>query len=176
MNTTPTSEIALLNCPFCNGKAYINEVVDFNCPPHFVCFCDECSLTAPTFAHVGDLIEYWNTRATPPTKPQAGVAEAQEYLAWLKKTASDRMDNARIVGFEDCLSMWKAAQQCEVVEYTRTPSPALKLAVEALEFYADKEHWDKHTDALIYPEGEHFIIDTGDMALVALNKIKEMEN
>lgn len=31
------------------------------------------------------------------------VAEARATLVWLKKTASDKQDYARIVGYEDCL-------------------------------------------------------------------------
>lgn len=42
--------------------------------------------------------------------------DAKEHLAWLKKTASDVADNARIVGFEDCLHSWK--------ESLRTSQPA----------------------------------------------------
>lgn len=35
--------------------------------------------------------------------------QAVDELKWLQKTAKDNQDNARIVGFEDCLRQWKAA-------------------------------------------------------------------
>lgn len=38
------------------------------------------------------------------------MREAIDELAWLRKTASDERDFARIVGFEDCLRKWQATQ------------------------------------------------------------------
>lgn len=37
------------------------------------------------------------------------MREAIEELAWLKKSAVDEKDHARIVGYEDCLRKWQAA-------------------------------------------------------------------
>lgn len=35
--------------------------------------------------------------------------QALEELKWLRQTANGSQDNARIVGFEDCLRQWKKA-------------------------------------------------------------------
>lgn len=36
---------------------------------------------------------------------------AKEHLAWLKKTAADKQDLARVVGYEDCLREWQASRE-----------------------------------------------------------------
>ncbi len=41
--------------------------------------------------------------------PREDFADAEAELAWLKKTATDDHDYARIVGYEDCLRKWQAA-------------------------------------------------------------------
>lgn len=48
----------LLNCPFCGGKATIEEV-DFG---YSVC-CGECLGQTCGFQHEDDAIEAWNRRA-----------------------------------------------------------------------------------------------------------------
>ncbi len=51
---------------------------------------------------------------TRPPIPKPHMKDAEEYLAWLKKTAADDEDNARIVGFEDCLRSWKDSELIRV--------------------------------------------------------------
>ena len=40
---------------------------------------------------------------------------AVQELKWLKETAEDKQDYARIIGFEECLRQWKAAMKNKIV-------------------------------------------------------------
>lgn len=63
----------------------------------------------------------------------------------------------------------KAAQQCEVVEYTRTPSPALKLAVEALETISKDRDLNEWTNEFEPSSG-------AKIAREALAKLEQFKN
>lgn len=66
--------------------------------------------SAPVGTSPGQLGDALNT-APPAPATESSVNkhfdDAKEYLRWLRKTASSIQDNARIVGFEDCLFTWK---------------------------------------------------------------------
>jgi hypothetical protein len=36
------------------------------------------------------------------------LSSAKDWLIWLRKTATDDVDNARLIGYEDCLKEWQA--------------------------------------------------------------------
>jgi hypothetical protein len=48
------------------------------------------------------------------------IDEAKEHVAWMKRTARDDRDQARIVGYEDCLREWIAAESAKQPKLTAT--------------------------------------------------------
>lgn len=89
--------------------------------------------SAPVGTSPGQLGDALNT-APPAPATESPVNkhfdDAKEYLRWLRKTASSIQDNARIVGFEDCLFTWKKS-----LEDMKPVSVSLEKVAEAAAAY-----------------------------------------
>lgn len=65
---------------------------------------------------------------------------AEVHLQWLKESAFDEQDLARIVGYERCLREWQAATSAADAKYL----PVIEKLAEALE---ECESWREGTDS-----------------------------
>lgn len=118
-----SEQVELKNCPFCGGggdllridSGYFVRCEAYNCcQTGFIKDrnCDEAG-EAKELA-----IRIWNTRLTQPDHiPDTGnmvtdemIEKAEKELKWLKDTAEDNQDSARIVGYEDCLNIFRQAE------------------------------------------------------------------
>lgn len=105
----------------------------------------------------GVMIQIWGRDDSKSSNSSIGdddmIDEARAHLKWLKKTACDKVDNARIIGYEDCLREWeKSAREQPTGESVSDIEIDLKQYIDGafhrLENATDT--WHNDTDSNIF--------------------------
>ena len=83
---------------------------------------------------IQEFINAFDTPLPRSLEDERELQSAKDHLKWLKDTAVDKQDLARVVGYEDCLREWSASltSQDETVARLRADNKRLRSVIQAL--------------------------------------------
>ena len=86
----------LRNCPFCGGKARLNEYKD--CEVWYEVRCDECAVRTEQYETVDEAVRVWNRRA----EPDHNVHDFEKDARWIPVSKRLPEKETKVLVFSKC--------------------------------------------------------------------------